>query len=235
MSPIMKLLLYLILSLFLAAGAKADWAGIEGLDIEAEHVRSSAVILPTSLTAIATCTAPDLHIQFIPRSAFIVAHLTIRLPTCHRQLWMKLSSGTAGRCANRRSPLIDPHASCRHFLLWGNEHCGYKQQHKVRGHRFDAGTSAQGREFSGHARCVVEFVGLEPTTRQLWAAAMSDQLTLSNTKYSKLEEFRYRARSCWFNLPGGVIGWRASCNWEGSPCWHFLSAVGVCKSSSRAN
>ena len=28
--------------------------------------------------------------------------------------------------------------------------------------------------------CVVELVGLEPTTRRLWAAAMSDQLTLSN-------------------------------------------------------
>jgi len=39
--------------------------------------------------------------------------------------------------------------------------------------------------------CVVELVGLEPTTRRLWAAAMSDQLTLSNTRHSKLEDFRY--------------------------------------------
>src|SRR5712675_1318399 len=43
-------------------------------------------------------------------------------------------------------------------------------------------------------KCVVELVGLEPTTRRLWAAAMSDQLTLSNTRHSKLEDFR---TACW--------------------------------------
>ena len=30
--------------------------------------------------------------------------------------------------------------------------------------------------------CVVELVGLEPTTRVLWNAGVSDQLTLSNTR-----------------------------------------------------
>ena len=30
---------------------------------------------------------------------------------------------------------------------------------------------------------VVELVGLEPTTRMLWNAGLSDQLTLSNTRY----------------------------------------------------
>jgi len=39
------------------------------------------------------------------------------------------------------------------------------------------------------AGLVVQLVGLEPVTRRLWAAAMSDQLTLSNTRHSKLEEF----------------------------------------------
>src|SRR6266576_4504628 len=32
--------------------------------------------------------------------------------------------------------------------------------------------------------CVVELVGLEPTTRVLWNAGVSDQLTLSDTKHS---------------------------------------------------
>ena len=31
--------------------------------------------------------------------------------------------------------------------------------------------------------CVVELVGLEPTTRVLWNAGVSNQLTLSNTRY----------------------------------------------------
>src|SRR5258707_4260851 len=31
--------------------------------------------------------------------------------------------------------------------------------------------------------CVVELVGLEPATRVLWNAVVSDQLTLSNTRY----------------------------------------------------
>src|SRR6266705_3075021 len=32
--------------------------------------------------------------------------------------------------------------------------------------------------------CVVELVGLEPTTRVLWNAGVSDQLTLSDTRHS---------------------------------------------------
>ena len=32
--------------------------------------------------------------------------------------------------------------------------------------------------------CVVELVGLEPTTRVLWNTGVSDQLTLSDTKHS---------------------------------------------------
>src|SRR5712671_5683164 len=32
--------------------------------------------------------------------------------------------------------------------------------------------------------CVVELVGLEPTTRVLWNVGVSDQLTLSDTKHS---------------------------------------------------
>ena len=39
--------------------------------------------------------------------------------------------------------------------------------------------------------CVVELVGLEPTTRVLWNVGVSDQLTLSDTQALELEQGRY--------------------------------------------
>src|SRR3954449_1701488 len=40
------------------------------------------------------------------------------------------------------------------------------------------------RESPAARECVVELVGLEPTTRVLWNAGVSDQLTLSDTRHS---------------------------------------------------
>jgi len=51
----------------------------------------------------------------------------------------------------------------------------------------DAGRFHSSREISKKRNGVLELVGLEPTTRVLWNAGMSDQLTLSNTRHSKLE------------------------------------------------
>jgi len=44
------------------------------------------------------------------------------------------------------------------------------------------GISTKG-EFPVARECVVELVGLEPTTRVLWNAVVSDELTLSDTSY----------------------------------------------------
>src|SRR6266481_4630591 len=43
---------------------------------------------------------------------------------------------------------------------------------------------AGSREISKMRDCVVELVGLEPTTRVSWNVGVSDQLTLSDTKHS---------------------------------------------------
>src|SRR5712671_5975967 len=51
-------------------------------------------------------------------------------------------------------------------------------------HKFSHGRDVrQGRNSQVADNCVVELVGLEPATRVLWNAVVSDQLTLSNTRY----------------------------------------------------
>ena len=47
-----------------------------------------------------------------------------------------------------------------------------------------AGISAKGGNSPVARECVVELVGLEPTTRVLWNVGVSDQLTLSDTRHS---------------------------------------------------
>src|SRR5260370_39604998 len=44
-------------------------------------------------------------------------------------------------------------------------------------------TAPQSRNSPVARDCVVDLVGLDPTTRVLWNAGVSDQLTLSNTRY----------------------------------------------------
>src|SRR5260370_18168821 len=45
-------------------------------------------------------------------------------------------------------------------------------------------TAPQSRNSPVARNCVVELVGLEPTTRVLWNTGVSDQLTLSDTRHS---------------------------------------------------
>ena len=48
-----------------------------------------------------------------------------------------------------------------------------------------------GGELLPARECVVELVGLEPTTRVLWNVGVSDQLTLSDTRHSSSNRARY--------------------------------------------
>ena len=56
-------------------------------------------------------------------------------------------------------------------------------------------------EISGARECVVELVGLEPTTRVLWNAAVSDQLTLSDTWHSTAIDGHFYKRE--------ISGWKS--------------------------
>ena len=53
----------------------------------------------------------------------------------------------------------------------------------------------------------MELVGLEPTTRVLWNVGVSDQLTLSNTRYRQQPHRSWEAALTGAEAPGGGAGW----------------------------
>src|SRR5882757_8864686 len=108
----------------------------------------------------------------------------------------------------------------------------------------------QGRNSQDARDCVVELVGLEPTTRVLWNVGVSDQLTLSNTGArarrvpllmgisTKVEISR--ARDCVVELVGlepttrGLWNAGVSDQLTLSDTWHSSSA-GICTASERGS
>ena len=67
-----------------------------------------------------------------------------------------------------------------------------------------AGIFAKGGNSPVARECVVELVGLEPTTRVLWNAGVSDQLTLSDTRYRQQPHHSELAGGC-LNRSGRLI------------------------------